>query len=128
MNMKRRCAFLFLAGVLALAACQDMPTAPARANLILDGSLDRTMTSYDRPQFEGYVKNVGNNAAHNCIVEIACYSGLGESMLTDKAVGYPAGFGDIPAGDRVRFHAVTFVSTSHDQIRAIKVKITWANR
>jgi hypothetical protein len=80
------------------------------------------MTSYDRPQFEGYVKNTGNNTGYNCIVEIKCYSDPNKITIIDTANGFPSDLGDINPGQRAYFDAVAFNCTSHNQIKSYDVK------
>jgi len=98
------------------------------AFMIIDGNIKRTYTSYGCPRFEGYVKNVGNATGWNCGVDITCYSDAQKTTIIDVAYGFPANLGDIRPGQRAYFEAVAFDCKSHDQIKAIDVKITWLNR
>jgi hypothetical protein len=126
---------LFLT-VFLLSSCDNgTPTAPyipppplKKANIVLDGDLSRTMTSYGCPQFEGYVKNTGNNTAYNCMVEIKCYSDTNKVTIIDTANGFPSDLGDINPVQRAYFDAVAFKCTSHNQIKSYDVKITWLDR
>lgn len=107
----------------------DEPESAARkAKIVLDGTLQRTYTNYDRPQFEGYVKNTGNGTGYNCMVEITCYSDPNKTTIIDNAHGFPADLGDIAPGQRAYFNAVAFECTSHSQIQSYSVKITWLDR
>lgn len=103
-------------------------TVNAAAIIVLDGNLVRSMTSYDCPQFEGFVKNTGNATGWNCMVTITCYSDLAKTTIIDTAHGFPADLGDIPVGVRAYFRAVAFDCDSHNEIPAIDVKIEWLNR
>jgi len=86
------------------------------------------MTDYGCPQFEGYVKNIGNNTGYNCMVEIACFSDTAKTTIIDTAKGFPADLGDIAPGIRAYFEAVAFDCKSHNQIKGTTVKITWLDR
>jgi hypothetical protein len=131
--MKR---LFFLLLIMAVAAACSTPTNPdepkapvvKKANLVLDGDLTKSMTSYGCPRFDGYVKNIGNNTGYNCMVEIQCFFDSAKTTIIDTALGFPANLGDIPAGVRAAFDAVAFKCTSHDQIKATTVKITWLDR
>lgn len=101
---------------------------PKLANIVLDGSLIKTMTDYRRPQFAGYVKNIGDNTGYNCMVEIACFSDTAKTTIIDTAKGFPADLGDIAPGIRAYFEAVAFDCSSHNQIKGTTVTITWLNR
>ena len=101
---------------------------PKLANIVLDGELTKTMTDYGCPQFEGYVKNIGNNTGYNCMVEIACFSDTAKTTIIDTAKGFPADLGDIAPGIRAYFEAVAFDCKSHNQIKGTTVKITWLDR
>jgi hypothetical protein len=113
-------------------SCNETPETPSppakKANIVLDGDLQRTMTSYGCPQFEGYAKNTGNNTAYNCMVEIKCYSDTTKITIIDTASGFPSDLGDINPGQRAYFNAVAFKCNSHSQIVAYDVKITWLDR
>jgi len=117
---------------LILISCKGITTPDIpplkKANLILDGELSRTMTSYGCPQFEGYVKNTGNNTGYNCMISITCYSDTAKTTIIDTAKGFPANLGDIPAGIRAYFNAVAFDCISHNQIKETSIKITWLDR
>lgn len=84
---------------LFLIACNS-PFAPEikTANIVLDGTLQRTYTSYGSPQFEGYVKNIGNGTGYNCMVEIQCFSDPNKTTIIDTAKGFPADLGNIDPG------------------------------
>ena len=124
-NRLKILAVLFL---LLTFSCKN-PFAPEpKANLIIDGALQRTYTSYSRPQFEGYVKNIGDNTAYNCMVTITCYSDSSKTTIIDTAHGFPSDLGDIAPGQRAYFDAVAFDCTSHDQIKAYDTKIEWLDR
>ncbi|MCJ7563803.1 MAG: hypothetical protein MUP52_04350 [Candidatus Aminicenantes bacterium] len=121
--------------ILLFSSSCNSPTSPSipyvpppKANIVLDGGLTKTMTDYGCPQFEGYVKNIGNNTGYNCMVEIACFSDANKTTIIDTAVGFPADLGDIAPGIRAYFEAVAFDCTSHDQIKGTTVKITWLDR
>ena len=127
----KRIVFIVLAICLCLAVAScNSPFSPEtkKANLVLDGDLVKVMTSYDSPEFDGYVKNIGDNTAYNCMVAITCFSDTGKTTIIDTANGFPANGGDIPVGTRAFFDAVAFNCTSHDQIQATTVKITWLDR
>jgi len=114
---------------LFLVACES-PFAPKekKANIVLDGTLQRTYTSYDSPQFEGYVKNTGNGTGYNCMVDITCYSDPNKTTIIDNAHGFPADLGDIEPGQRAYFDAVAFDCNSHEEIKSYSVDITWLDR
>ena len=99
-----------------------------KANIVLDGSLLRTYTYYGSPQFEGYVKNIGNGTGYNCMVEIQCFSDPNKITIIDTANGFPADLGDINPGQRGYFDAVAFDCNSHNDIQSYSVKITWLDR
>lgn len=99
-----------------------------KAEIVLDGDLQRTYTSYGSPRFEGWVKNVGDLTAYNVAVEIKCYSDSSKTNIIDTANGYPANLGNIDPGQRAYFEAVCFDVDSHDQIRAYDYEITWLER
>jgi len=118
---------------LFLIACEkpfESPFSPEVkvAYIRLDGALSRTYTSYDTPQFEGYVKNTGTGTGYNCMVDITCYSDPNETTIIDNACGFPADLGDIRPGQRAYFDAIAFDCTSHSQIQSYSVKITWLDR
>jgi len=128
------CLGTLLFSILFSISCNS-PTAPSipyvppkLANIVLDGKLTKTMTSYHCPQFEGYVKNIGNNTGYNCMVSIACFSDAAKTTIIDTANGFPADLGDIAPGIRAYFEAVAFDCKSHDQIKGTTVKITWLDR
>jgi len=100
-------------------------TVNARAIFELDGSLKETYTSYGCPQFEGYVKNVGNATGYNVMVEITCYSDSNKTTIIDVAKGFPADLGNIAPGQRAYFEAIAFDCDSHSEIKAIDIEITW---
>jgi len=104
------------------------PTPIIKADIRLVGTLQRTYTSYDRPQFEGYVGNFGTGTGYNCMVEIACCSDENKNTIIDTASGFPADLGDIKPGQNAYFDAVAFNCESHDQIKSYEVKITWLDR
>jgi hypothetical protein len=129
------CGVLLCLVMLLFSISCNSPTAPSapyvppkKANIVLDGNLIKTMTDYGCPQFEGYVKNIGDNTGYNCMVEIACFSDANKTTIIDTAVGFPADLGDIAPGIRAYFEAVAFDCTSHDQIKGTTVKITWLDR
>src|SRR4030042_4417500 len=99
-------------------SCESPTSSPAEpaANMVLDGDFTKTMTSYDRPQFSGYVKNVGDGTGYNCMIEIHAYSDLSKVTIIDTAKGFPAELGDIAPGQRAYFEAVFFNLTSLTQI------------
>jgi hypothetical protein len=99
-----------------------------KAEIVLDGDLIESYTSYGSPQFEGYVKNVGDLTAYNVKVEIRCYSDSTKTNIIDTADGFPADLGNIDPGQRAYFDAVCFNLDSHDQIRAYDYEITWLDR
>lgn len=102
---------------------------PKKADIVLDGDLIKTMKFYiglSYPQFEGYVKNIGNNAAYNCRVEIKCYSDIDKITILDTAYGYTSS--DINPGQRTSFAAIAYKCISHEQIKSYDVKITWLDR
>jgi hypothetical protein len=103
------------------------PVVPA-AIIVIDGDITKTMTSYGCPEFDGYVKNIGNNTAYNCEVEIKCYSDANKITIIDTAFGFPSDLGDIAPNQRAIFSAVAFDCTSWDQIQSYDVKITWLDR
>jgi hypothetical protein len=133
--MKR---FFVLAVIVCLAlisaACKSpsssSPPEPIikKANVVIDGDITKTMTSYDCPEFDGYVKNTGNNTAYNCEVEIKCYSDSNQTTIIDTADGFPSDLGDIEAGQRAIFKAIAFNCDSWDQIQSCSVKISWLDR
>jgi len=123
-----------LLSAILLAACEGVPTAERspitptfKENVVLDGDLTKTLSNEGHPQFEGFIKNIGNKTVYNCAVEISCYYTYSKSpeSLIDIAKGYPAENGDIPPGARVGFVAVASRLTSHSQIRETSVLITW---
>ena len=111
---------------LAFTSCESL--AAKVANLILDGNLTASYTSYGSPQFVGYVKNTGNGTAYNASIEITCYSDTGKKTIIDTAKGFPASLGDIPPGVRAIFDAVCFDVDSHDDIKATTYTIDWLDR
>lgn len=122
---------IFLVFCLLLLISCNFPFSPGgqgAANIVLDGSLSATYTSYHSPQFEGYVKNTGNRTGYNCKVAITCYSDAAQTTIIDTANGFPANLGDIQAGERAYFNAVCFDLDSHSQIQGTRVNITWLNR
>ncbi len=126
--------FVFAVVLCLLWAC-DPPTIPdppapvvKAANIVLDSDLTMSMTTYGRPQFTGFVKNVGNGTGYNCMIEITCYSDAAMTTIIDVADGFPANLGDIPVGVRAAFEAVAFELNSLAQIVATTAKITWLNR
>ena len=114
---------------LFLIACNS-PFAPEikTANIELDGTLQRTYTSYGSPQFEGYVKNRGNGTGYNCMVEIQCFSDPNKTTIIDTAKGFPADLGNIDPGQRAYFEAIAFDCNSHEEIKSYSVDITWLDR
>lgn len=86
------------------------------------------MTSYECPQFSGYVKNIGNATGYNCMIEIQACSDPNKITIIDTAKGFPADLGDIAPGQRAYFDAVFFNLTSLDQIASYTYKITWLDR
>ena len=111
---------------LSFSSCDVL--AAKVANLILDGSWQKTYTSYGSPQFVGYVKNTGNGTAYNASIEITCYSDTGKKTIIDTAKGFPASLGDIPPGVRAIFDAVCFDVDSHDDIKATSYVIDWLDK
>ena len=93
-------------------------TVNAVAILVLDGDLTRSMTSFGCPKFEGYVKNIGNLTGHN---------DAAKTTIIDTAKGYPMHMFDIPPDTRAYFDAVAYYGSSHDNIPAYDVEITWIN-
>ena len=128
--------FVFLALVLALVflfcGCKEISSLVApptpKANMVLDGEMQRTMTTYKCPQFTGYVKNIGNAIGYNVMIAITCYSDTSKTTIIDTANGFPANLGDIGPGQRAYFEAVAFSLSSHSQIKAYDYKITWLDR
>jgi len=117
------CLFLF--------SCDNSTTSPPpepAANIILDGDFTKSMTSYECPQFSGYVKNIGNATGYNCMIEIQACSDPNKITIIDTAKGFPADLGDIAPGQRAYFDAVFFNLTSLDQIASYTYKITWLDR
>ncbi len=114
------CIIIFM---ISVAGCETGDDG--EAELILDGDLLETYSSDGFPQFEGYVKNVGDKAAYEVEVEITCYSDADKTNVIDTAKGYPANSGNIEPGQRVFFDAVCFNLQSHDQIRTYKYEITY---
>ncbi len=115
--------------LLFLIACKSPVTPEIKtANIVLDGTLQRTYTDYGSPQFEGYVKNTGNATGYNCMVDITCYSDENKTTIIDNAHGFPADLGDINPGQRAYFDAVAFDTNSHDDIKSYSVDITWLDR
>ena len=98
------------------------------AEMILDGPLQRTYTSYGRPRFEGYVKNIGLGTGYNCKIAITCYSDIGKTTIIDTANGFPANLGNIGPTKRAYFEATAFDVNSHDNIKATDYEITWLDR
>ncbi|MCX6565582.1 MAG: hypothetical protein NTW38_04040 [Candidatus Aminicenantes bacterium] len=125
--MKRNEGVFIACLCLIIASCKS-PFSSAAANLVLDGNLVGVMTSDGRPEFDGAVINTGNNTAYYCKVVLTCYSDEAKTTLIDTAIGYPANLGDIPAGTRAVFQAVAFNCTSHEQIKAMTVNISWLDR
>ena len=132
--MRNKILFLGLI-CLFLIACEkdkpfESPFSPQVkvAYIALDGMLSRTYTSYDTPQFEGYVKNTGTGTGYNCMVDITCYSDPNKTTIIDNAHGFPADLGDIAPGQRAYFDAIAFDCTSHSQIQSYSVKITWLDK
>jgi len=116
---------------LLLFSCESSTTSPPpepAAKIVLDGDFTKSMTSYDRPQFSGYVKNTGNATGYNCMIEIHAYSDSNKITIIDTAKGFPADLGDIGAGQRAYFEAVFFNLTSLDQIISDDYKISWLDR
>ncbi len=112
---------------LILCKSPFMPELPKlNANIVLDGTLNRTYNYYGSPQFEGYVKNIGNRAGYMCKVEIQCFYGLNK---VDIAIGYPGNWENIYPGQRVYFKAIiyAFDCNSHEDIKSYNIEITWLN-
>jgi hypothetical protein len=123
-----RVKFLAVFFLLLAFSCKN-PFAPEpKANLVIDGALQRTYASYGCPRFEGYVKNIGDNTAYNCMVTITCYSDTLKTTIIDTAKGFPADLGDIAPGQRAYFSAAAFNCISHEQIKAYDTKIEWLDR
>jgi len=99
----------------------------ARAIMVLDGDLQKTYTFSGTPRFEGYVKNIGNMTGHMVIVAISCYSDARKTTIIDVAYAFPSNLGDIRPGQRVYFEAIASDVNSHDDIKAIDVKIDWVD-
>jgi len=117
------CLFLF--------SCESSTTSPPpepAANMVLDGDFVKSMTSYDCPQFSGYVKNIGTATGYNCMIEIHAFSDSNKITIIDTAKGFPADLGDIAVGQRAYFEAVFFNLTSLGQIVSDAYKITWLDR
>jgi hypothetical protein len=104
------------------------PEIQKKANIVLDGNFIQSMTSYDCPQFSGYVKNIGNNTGYNCKIEIRCFSDPNKTTIIDTASGFPADLGNIDPGQRAYFEAVCFNLHSWDQIKSYDYKIDWLDR
>lgn len=119
---------IFILALIFLSLIWCKEAAEKRAQIVLDGDLQRTYTDYGSPQFEGYVKNIGTGTGYNCGVEITCYSDSGKTTIIDTAKGFPADLGDIPPNTRAYFTAVAFECNSHDEIKAYDVKIDWLDR
>jgi len=96
-----------------LLSCDILKTK--KAEIVLDGNLQRTYTDYGTPRFEGHVKNIGNKTAYNCMVTIICYSDANKTNIIDTAKGFPADLGD-------------FNCNSHDDIKSYDVEITWLEK
>ena len=121
--MKRTIYVSFVVGFFLLS-CQKStePSKPAPANIVLDGGLSASMTSYSKPQLSGLVKNIGATAGYNCGVEIAAYK---NNIIIDVANGFPANLGDIPPGDRASFSAVFFNLALHSDYDRYTTKVTF---
>lgn len=124
--MKTKIVILECALCLLFSSCDWF--AAKVAELVLDGNWQRTYTSYRSPQFEGYVKNIGNRTAHNASIDITCYSDVGKTTIIATVTGYPADLGDIPPDARAYFDAVCFTVSSHDDIKATDYTIDWLDR
>ena len=98
------------------------------AEMILDGPLQPTYTSYGTPRFEGYVKNIGTGTGYNCGIEITCYSDTAKTTIIDTANGFPANLGNINPGQRAYFEAIAFNVNCHCDIKATDYSITWLDR
>ena len=98
------------------------------AKLEVVGTIKREMTSYNRPVFEGYVKNNGDNTAWNATITIYCYGNTAKTILIDTAWDYLADGNDIQPGVKTTFRAVAFDLSSHDQIKAITIELDWLEK
>jgi len=98
------------------------------AKLKIDGPINKTLTSYGCPLFEGFVKNVGDNTAWNASIEIYCYSDTAKTTLIDTAWDYLANGGDIQPGVKATFSAVAFDLSSHNQIKATTIVFDWLEK
>jgi len=97
------------------------------AVIILDGNPKKSMTSYNCPQFTGYVKNVGTVTGYNCGIDFRAYSDPNRTTIIDTASGFPADLGEIGPGQRAYYEAVFFNLTAWNQVKSWDYKITWLN-
>jgi len=97
------------------------------AVLVLDGTPAKKMTSYSRPYFDGYVKNIGLVIGYNCMIEFHAYSDTGQKTIIDTASGFPSSLGNIAPGQRAHFEAIFFNLTSWDKVKSWDYVITWLN-
>lgn len=101
---------------------------PSGAKFIFDGNISRTMTSYGRPQFEGFLKNVGTKTGWNIMITFIAFSDAAKTTIIDTALGFPASLADIAPGQRAYFDAVFFDLTSHTQIVAWDAEFSYLQR
>ena len=98
------------------------------AKLEVVGTINRKMTSYGCPVFEGYVKNNGDNTAYNAAITIYCYGDTAKTILIDTAWDYLADGNDIQPGVKTPFRAIAFDLSSHNQIKATTIELDWLEK
>lgn len=96
------------------------------ADLRIVGVIRKTLWGFfERPTFEGYVKNFGDNTAWNAAITIYCYSDVAQTTIIDTAWDYLADGNDIRPGEKVTFEAICWELDSHDEIKSFRVEIDW---
>jgi TRAP-type C4-dicarboxylate transport system permease large subunit len=126
--LKRILVALAVCLCLAFPSCKGIFTPDEKGNIVIDGALSINMTSYGRPEFDGFVKNTGNKTSYNCKVTIIVYSDTAKRNIIDTALGFPATLGDIKPGERKFFDAVCFSLNAVAQIVAYETEISWLDR
>ncbi len=109
------------------ASATTTVTVKEIALMVLDGKPAKKMTSYDRPYFEGYVRNDGSVTGYNVMIEFHAYSDTSKHTIIDTANGFPADLGNIGPGQRAYYEAIFFHLTKWEQVKAYDYVITWLN-
>jgi hypothetical protein len=120
-----------VAAFLLLPSC-GLVSSPEteKANVILDGELDRVVGPNGQLSFEGWVKNIGEGTAFNIEVwidvELPAPPG---GTSTGYTKGYLGEFVFLHSGERASFYASASWPgvTSFDQIGKVTTRITWSD-